>query len=289
MPQQVIHNGDFFAADAFGLSFANRSFRYGDGFFETIRMEQSKVFWSERHFDRMRESACLLHLQLHPLLNDQGFIDMLKQLYRQNHSTAGPARIRISIYRKDGGLYTPESNDSGFLIESVPLEHSLYPLNDNDLLTDLYTGPPRHPGTLSRIKTSSALPFVMAAIYRQEKGLGDCFIMNTDGGIAEASSSNVFLVKDNHLLTPGLDQGCISGIMRSLIIDMARSAGYEVTETKISPRTLEDADELFLTNAISGIRRVTGFRQKRYASEQTNKLSAMLNRQAEQLLRGHTT
>ncbi len=280
MSRILIHNGISYQEDTFSLSAANRSFRYGDGFFETMRMEKSKAMWVERHIERMRLSAGLLHMKLHPLLSHSKLADMLTHLYQHNHPAGEPARIWMGIYRNEGGLYAPDEMNGSFLIESKPLDYSLYPLNTNGLYTDLYPGPPRHANALSRVKTTSALPFVMAAIYKQEKGLGDCFILNTEGGIAEACSSNVFLIKDQQLFTPGLDQGCISGIMRAVIIDLSRSAGYEIRETILSPPDLENSEELFLTNTISGIRWVAGFRQKRYRCEQTKKLSAMLNKHA---------
>ena len=118
---------------------------------------------------------------------------------------------------------------------------------------------------------------MLAAITAKEKGLGDFLITNDDGGILESTSSNLFVVSNGVLYTPGLEEGCLAGTMRMQIINIALKAGIKVYECNILPQNLLVADEIFLTNAISGVKWVSGYRTKRYFNNISRKLISLLN------------
>jgi len=277
MAEMISFNGHLLPRDGFGLSPENRSFRYGDGLFETIRIENGKVRWSDRHFMRLTKGADLLMLQLPSGYDHDRFVDDILEVCRHNHDEETAIRVRFSLYRNEGGYYTPELNTATFLIETSQLRGSGYSLNRKGLLIDVFEEYYKPCHAISNIKTSSALVYVLAGLFRKEKNLDDCLLINDERLLAEATSSNLFLVKDNRIITPSLDQACVEGVMRSVVIEIAAANGFLLEERPVEIWELPEADEIFLTNAISGISWVLGFREKRYYNKTAQKLIQALN------------
>ena len=131
--------------------------------------------------------------------------------------------------------------------------------------------------SLSNYKTSNSLLYVMAGLYKKQHRLDDVFILNQHGFLCESISSNLFVVYEQKIYTPALSEGCVAGVMRNVVMQMARVHDIEVIEAQINPEILKAADEVFVTNAISGISWVMGYGRKRYFNEVTKLLSARLN------------
>lgn len=276
----ISFNGECVPLEGFGLSPANRSFRYGDGLFETIRVVDGRMLWADQHYKRLRRSASILQMILPGHFSLQSMQEHIGELFAKNHPKGGSARIRFSLFRNDGGLYTPVSNKTSFLIESETLPEPSYRLNEEGIKLDIFPDSGKPLGPMSNLKTSSALVFVMAALYKTREDLDDCLILNHNGGIAEATSSNVFLVKDQELTTPGLDQDCVDGVMRSVLLELARESGLHIREAALKQGHLEQADELFLTNTINGIVWVRRFRNKTFGNDMSRHLVGLLNKTA---------
>lgn len=153
-----------------------------------------------------------------------------------------------------------------YLIECRPLDESFNRLNENGLAVDIYPDAQKSCDIFSNLKSSNYLPYVMAAKYARENKLDDCFVMNTSGNICDATIANIFLVKNQTINTPLLSEGCINGIMRKYLLQKMRAGRYLVEEKQVSIEELKDADEVFLTNAIWGIRWVRYFRGKEFDS-----------------------
>ena len=119
--------------------------------------------------------------------------------------------------------------------------------------------------------------YIQAAIYAQEKNIGDVLILNSDDKIIEATSSNIFLVSGGDLYTPKLSSGPVGGVMRAAIINLAIGLDIKVFECNLTPQELLKADEVFLTNAVQGIKWVSSYRTKRYFNKTANKLLDALN------------
>ena len=117
----------------------------------------------------------------------------------------------------------------------------------------------------------------MSKIAAKEKGVDDLFIQNDKMGIIEGSSANLFVVSNGVLYTPSLDLGCMGGTMRMQIINLAIENNIKVYECNITPQNLLVADEIFLTNAVSGIIWVGSYRTKRYFNTISNQLLSFLN------------
>ncbi|EDM34275.1 hypothetical protein PBAL39_12443 [Pedobacter sp. BAL39] len=101
--------------------------------------------------------------------------------------------------------------------------------------------------------------------------------MNQHGFLCESISSNIFVVYDQQIYTPALSEGCIAGVMRNVVMGMAKSNGIPMVEAQINPEVLNEAEEVFITNATGGIRWVMGYGRKRYFNEISKDLSARLN------------
>ena len=117
----------------------------------------------------------------------------------------------------------------------------------------------------------------MAGLYKQQNRLDEAFILNQHGFLCESISSNVFVIYDKQIYTPALSEGCIAGVMRNVVMKVAKTNQIPVIEAQINPEVLNEADEVFITNATSGIRWVMGYGKKRYFNEITKSLSSLLN------------
>jgi branched-chain amino acid aminotransferase len=117
----------------------------------------------------------------------------------------------------------------------------------------------------------------MAGIYKNTYSLDECFLVNDKGNITEAISSNIFAVKNGVLYTSPIADGCVDGVMRKKIIELAKANRIAVDELSIVQSVLLGADELFLTNAINGIRWIVAYKEKRYFNNTSKKLVEKLN------------
>ena len=163
-------------------------------------------------------------------------------------------------------------------MELQPIDEPRYFLNGKGLIMDIFTDLPKPTNYLSNIKTCNSLTYVMAGIFKAQNKLDEVFLLNQNGFLCEAGSSNVFVWYQDHLYTPALSEGCVEGVMRQVIIDIARKNNIAVTEAQISPDILYEADEVFLTNAARGIQSVMGYGVKRYFNRLCKVLLDELNK-----------
>lgn len=249
------------------VSFANRAFRYGDSLFETIRVVNNKPLFLQDHLRRIKVGMTVLRMNIPPSFNAENISKLIAELIEKN-SLGNDARARLTIFRNEGGFYTPHSNDISFLIETEDLGFKGgYVLNETGYTVDVFHDIKKHKNKLSNLKTGNALIYVLAGIYKKDIKMDDCFIINEDGNVCESISSNIFIVKNGALYTPSLSEGCIEGILRKQIIDIAKENRILCYEIALAFNTLMNADEIFLTNTIQGIRWVEKYKTKIYQSK----------------------
>lgn len=277
-------NGTLLPSGEALITHTNRAFRYGDGLFESIRIAFGKPQFLDAHIQRLLSGMRLLKMDVPAGFTAQRIHDELQQLCAKN-MIGGDARARISVFRNEGGLYTPESNKVSYLIEAEAMDVSGYTLNSKGYTIDVFTDIKKPLNVLSPHKTSNALLYVMAGVYRNEKHLDDCVVINEKGNICEAISSNIFVVKNGALYTPSLDEGCIAGVMRQQVLQVARENRIAVYEISLLMNVLLNADELFLTNAVHGIRWVSAYKSKRYFNNTASMIIGKLNEMASRGLR----
>lgn len=277
MPQEyILHNEEFIAIDQPILTAHNRGFRYGDGLFESMRMSNGKLRFAEQHADRLRAGMKALKMEGGNLMDEYFLRQKTAELCKKNRFKDN-VRFRLSVYREGEGLYTPAFNKSGYVLEASPLEESNYELNKKGLIIDVYDEVTKSVNKLSNYKTSNSLVYVMAGLFKKQYSLDEAFILNQNGFLCESISSNVFVVYDKQIYTPALSEGCIAGVMRSVIMGIAKNSGIPLIEAQINPEVLKEAEEVFITNAIGGVRWVMGYGRKRYFNEVTKLLSTKLN------------
>ena len=260
-------NGKILNADNPVLMASNRSYRYGDGLFETMRIQHGKIVLANYHFERLFASLSILKYQTPSLFTPAKLEKEILQLCQRNQCEK-LARIRFSVFRGNGGINNDDKNLQ-YLIECWPLNSSIIKLNENGLVIDIYPDAKKSTDQFSNIKSANFLPYSMAALYAKESKLNDCLVLNTAGKIADATIANLFIIKENIIKTPSLDQGCVNGVMRRYLLESLSVEGYNISETSISIEDVKNANEVFLTNVISGIRWVKQFENVNYGNAKT--------------------
>ena len=187
-------------------------------------------------------------------------------------------RVRFSVYRNAEGFYLPKSREVQFIITATPLENDLYKIDERNYEVELYKDFYVSKQLLSSLKTNNKMLQVMGSIFANENGYNNCLVVNEDKNVVEALQSNLFMKTGNVVITPPVSDGCLNGVMRKQILEILKKIeGIEVKETSISPFDLQKADELFLTNVISGIQPITKYRKKEYTSDFANEVVKRLN------------
>ncbi|SJZ72424.1 aminotransferase class IV [Sediminibacterium ginsengisoli] len=266
----LFFNGKMLREGSPVLSADNRSFRFGDGCFETIQVAGGRILLFPYHMERLFRSLELLRFDV-PVHFDSAYLqEHILQLARKNGHN-GRTRIRLTIFRGNGGLYDPENHYPNHVIQSWELPDQ-WEMNQNGLVTGIFPDARRSCDLYSPLKHNNYLPNAMAALWAKENRLNEAFLLNPYNRIADATIANVFVVKNGSVLTPALSEGAVNGVMRRYLLEQLHKEGIPVAEGQLTAEHLFDASEVFLTNAISGIRWVQQAGQSAYGNE----LSAFL-------------
>lgn len=276
----LLFNGELKDADAPLFTGHNRLFRYGDGLFESMRMINGKLNFSKKHMQRLLTGVQLLQLRLPDNFVANSLEAWAKKLWEENGCPPG-SRLRLSVFRNDGGYYTPASNDASWHLELWPMEHDQYAINEKGISIELYQDIRKPINKLSTLKTSNAELYVLAALHAVAMNVDDAVLINQNGNVIEATGSSLFAVKNGVLYTAPVSEGCVAGIMRSVIMEIAQTNRIAVYEVPLPLSILLNSDEVFLTNAVKGITWVGAYRQKRYFSQTARKVNELLNKMVE--------
>lgn len=255
------------------LSFNNRAFNYGDALFETLKITDSKIYFLEDHYFRLMASMRMLRMEI-PLNFTMEFFEseLLKTAEQNNLENA---RVRLTVFRKDGGLYNPTSNQIDYLIVVSPLNILVKETYAVDIFKDYCL----NSDMLSTLKTTNKITNVLASIYASENGFDNCILVNERKQVVEAINGNIFAVKGNTIKTPPISAGCIKGITRKKIIELvSKSDIYAMEETEISPFDLQKADEIFITNVIVGIQPITRYKKAVFSTKVSKELALALSK-----------
>ena len=265
-------NGELFFEENIKLSLENRGFKYGDGIFETIKINNNRVVFWEDHYFRLMASMRMLRMKI-PMKFTLEFLEkeILKTVTVNDN--ANSFRVRLNVYRKDGGLYTPKTNEIDYLIDVKAINYITKDVYKVDVFKDFYN----YSGLLSTIKTNNRMVNTLASIYAKENDLDNCVLINEKKGVVEVTNANIFVLKGNTVKTPALTEGCIRGVARKKVIEIiSKNDEYTIEETTISPFEIQKADEVFITNAIIGIQPITNYKKKNFTSEFSSKISKSL-------------
>ncbi len=262
----VNFNGNLVKESELQLSHLNRGFKYGDSIFETIKVVNGFVVFWEDHYFRLMASMRMLRMKI-PMSFTLESLE--EEILKVASASKKPQRVRLSVFRKDGGFYKPKTNEVDFLLETSDIETEHKETYIVDLFKDYYN----YSGLLSTVKTNNKIINTLASIYAEENDFDDCILLNERKNICETISGNIFLIFGNTVKTPSIQEGCLKGILRKKVIDVVeRNPNYILEETIITPFELQKAEEVFITNSIIGVQPVTNYRKKQYKTTLGEKL-----------------
>ncbi|MFP4055536.1 MAG: aminotransferase class IV [Candidatus Brocadiia bacterium] len=241
-------NGQATPAAAPAIGALDRGLLYGDGLFETLRAYDGVPFLLDEHVARLNASAAQLRL-CDPLDPDILRGDVV-ELLRLND--LGDAYIRITLTRgaHAGVLELEPTPRPTVSIVARPLHPPSPRRYERGIAAIVAAIPQSADSPLPRHKTLNYLANLLARTEARQRGADDAIRLNTRGEVAEAASSNLFLVRDGNLLTPALEANILPGITRQVVLRLAREGNREVHERTVRPEELGEADEVFLTNSI---------------------------------------
>lgn len=256
---------------------SNRGFLYGDSVFETIKVLDNKVLFLEDHYFRLMASMRICRMEI-PMSFTMEFIEeqivsLVAALPKSNSF-----RVRFSVFRNSDGFYSPVSNEVEFIVVALPLANELYKIEKETYEVELYKDFFIPKQLLSTLKTNNKMLHITGSIFAKENDYDNCLVLNDQKNVVEALQSNLFMKMGNVITTPPISDGCLNGIMRKQVLELLnKTEGIEVIEKSISPFDLQKADELFLTNVISGIQPITKYRKKEFTSDFSKQILVKLN------------
>lgn len=263
-------NGELLTSDNINITTNNRGFKYGDAIFETIKANKNKIFFWEDHYFRLMASMRMLRMKIPMEFTLEHLQNEIAKTIASKESASSFFRIRLTVFRKEGGFYTPVTNKIDYLIEVNDTNYQLKKSYVLDVFKDFYN----FSGLLSTVKTNNRIVNTLASIYTKENEFDNCMILNENKGVAEVANGNIFILKGTIIKTPALSEGCIRGIARKKIIEIIKKNNeYTLEETKISPFEIQKADEVFISNSIIGVQPVTKYKKKNFKTEFGSKLA----------------
>jgi branched-chain amino acid aminotransferase len=272
----INYNGNIQDTSHFSIE-NNRGFLFGDAIFETIKVNGTKILFLEEHYLRLMASMRICRMEI-PMNFTMEFMEeeILKLIALQTNSVSN--RIRFSVFRNAEGFYNPASNDVQFIITCSELVSDTYVFSSTTYEVELFKDFHVSKHVLAILKTNNKMINVVASIFANENNFQNCLLINEDKNVVEATNGNVFMKMGNQIITPPTSDGCLNGIMRNQIIAIVNKMDtIEIIEKSISPFDLQKADELFITNVITGIQPITKYRKKEFTSEVAKEITNVLN------------
>lgn len=263
------------------LAINNRGLNYGDAVFETLRYANGKIFFWEDHYFRLMASMRILRMEI-PMNFTMEFLEsQILETLEASEAKNFSFRIKLLVWRKAGGKYTPKTRDVEYAISYENLENPFYTIEDKTCEVELFKDHFVTSGLLSTLKSNNRLINILGSIFAEENGYDNCLLLNERKEVVEALQGNVFLVSGNTIKTPPLSDGCLNGIMRKQLIAIIKSMPeYTLHKASISPFELQKADEIFITNVIAGIVPITKYRKKEFRIDFAKSLLPKLNLRA---------
>lgn len=242
----VCFNGEYLEEEELKFTDFSR-LRFADSLFESMLWYKGQIPLTPFHIQRLSKSAAYMGL-FFPEIN---FREVVEELIGENELTTDVLRLRMTLYRNFGKMYTPLSDASSYLIECEPLQKPLFSTIEN---LGIYRENLKSESALSNLKSGNSLFYVLAKQFAAAHFYDEVLLLNTSGNVAEAASSNVFMVKNNKIYTPPLTSGCVDGVMRSYIMQ-----NFLAEEIDFTLEDIKSAEEIFLTNAITLVQPVLKF------------------------------
>jgi len=249
MPTPLIYlNGLFWPLDKANISVLDRGFAYGDGLFETFRAYSKEVFRLEDHLDRLFHSAHLIFLEL-PMTRSEirSAIYTTMELNRLSDSI-----IRLTATRgeQDSGINIDHDSPPTIVIQARPVKAIPETAYEKGIAISLFKNSALSTqGVPNQIKSCNYLSHIILREKALKEGSFEGILLDHNNNVTEGTISNIFIIKNNELRTPLLNEFVLRGVTRQAVLDLALANNISCKEEKITEKELYEADELFITNS----------------------------------------
>ena len=239
--RNVFHNESLLPIDKVRLSPGQAGLICGWGLFTTLRIARGEAFAYERHWRRLEKDAAIIRL---PMPYSSAKVRLyLHEVIRANQVTEGCARIYL-VYNQVGFWQSDEKHpEVDLIIYTAPLPQYREPVRLAVRAQGRHAASP-----LAGVKSISWLQNVWAVAEAQKEGFDEVVLLNERGEIAECTAANIFAVKNGKVFTPPLNSGCLEGVTRGILFEIAPEAGVAVVEQALHPEDLYSADEVFISS-----------------------------------------
>lgn len=215
-------------------------FLYGFGLFETMRAYNSRIVYLDKHIQRLRDSAKVLKIRF---ASSESFIKSIKEAIKE--SKFSDARVRLTLWK------TNDASSSLITVKKyTPYSAATY---KKGFSLAAATQRQNEGSFLSKIKNNNRILYDVALEEARAKGCDEAILLNNSGYVAEASRSNIFTVKGDKLFTPSIECGCLNGITRQAIFNLAAKSKIKVEEGSLTVQDLYNSQGVFLTNSLMGV------------------------------------
>jgi branched-chain amino acid aminotransferase len=252
--RHIFHNDRLMPIDKVRLSPGQAGLLCGWGIFTTVRISRGEAFGYERHWRRLEKDAALIRL---PLTHSTSTVrEHLHDVIRANDVVEGCARIYF-VYNQIGFWQGDEPQPAvDLIIYSAPLPQYREPVRLALRAHGRHAASP-----LAGVKSISWLSNVWAVAEAQKQGFDEVVLLNERGEVAECTAANIFIVKNRQVFTPPLNSGCLEGVTRGVLFEIAPEAGIGVAERSLRPEDLYSADEVFISSTnrnLLGVAEIAG-------------------------------
>lgn len=273
----MIVNGQTYPSEVNCINVYDRGLTLGHGLFETILISNGNAPLLHYHWKRLVIGVHLLGIKLP--FDVEELSTMIDRLVHDNKLTNITAGIRLTITDgvSDRGLLSTGEQTPTFILTTFFL-----PKNTKDSMTATIVGTRRNENSLaSRIKSISYLDNILAKKEALSGGFDEAFLLNSKSNLAEGSVSNVFMIKNKTVFTPPIADGALPGVIRDIILNELILDSIEVKEQSLNTDSLLNADEVFITNTLIGVKSITKLDKKIYQEPfvTTRLISAALKKQ----------
>jgi len=268
----IFHNETLLPVEKVRLSPGQAGLLCGWGLFTTLRISRGEAFAYERHWRRLEKDAAIVRL---PMPYSAAKVRVhLHEVIRANTVTDGCARIYL-VYNTVGFWQSEETQPTvDLMIYTAPLPEYRQPVR----LALREHG--RHAASaLAGVKTISWLPNVWSVAEAHGEGFDEVVLLNERGEVAECTAANIFTVKNGKIYTPPLSSGCLEGVTRGILSEIAPEAGVSVIEQALRPGDLYQAEEIFLSSTnrnLLAVGEIAGRRVATAPGPLTRKLDELL-------------
>lgn len=279
---QIYINGKYTSQEEAKISVFDHGLLYGDGVFEGIRVYDRQIFRLEEHLTRLYASAKYLMLKIN-VEKDQLAKDVLETVRRNK---LPDSYIRLIVTRGVGGLgldpFICTDSQIIIIVDKIQLyPKEFYEKGLEIIISSLIRTPPE--ALNPRVKSLNYLNNIMAKVEAIHEGVPEAIMLNSKGNVLECTGDNIFLVKNNEILTPSVSMGILEGITRGSVIDISRNLGYTVNEEALTKENLYSADEVFLTGTAAEVVPVVVIDKRKIGTGKPGPITLKLNHEFHQL------